>query len=78
MEALGGFLIIVLILSIALYFLPTIIALIRKKRNTVAILLLNFFLGWSLVGWVIALVWASTSDPSQPTVIIQNNPPTNE
>jgi hypothetical protein len=46
-----------------LYFLPSIIALARSKRDIVAILLLNFFLGWSVVGWVIALVWAVKTDP---------------
>lgn len=45
-----------------LYFLPTIIALIKSKRDTVAILLLNLFLGWSVIGWIIALVWAAKSD----------------
>jgi hypothetical protein len=40
----------------AFYFLPSIIALARSKRNTLSIFILNFFLGWTLVGWVIALV----------------------
>ncbi|HXE31684.1 MAG TPA: superinfection immunity protein [Terriglobales bacterium] len=39
-----------------LYFLPSILA--RNKRSFVPIFLLNLFLGWTLVGWVIALVWA--------------------
>ena len=38
-----------------LYFLPTIIAFARNKRDTTAILLLNFFLGWTAIGWVIVL-----------------------
>jgi hypothetical protein len=45
-----------------LYFLPTIIAFARNKRDTTAILLLNFFLGWTAIGWVIALVWAVKTD----------------
>jgi hypothetical protein len=49
-----------------IYFLPTIVALVRHKRNTVSILLLNLFLGWTLVGWIIALVWASTVDVPAP------------
>jgi len=42
-----------------LYFLPTIIAAIKSKRDTLAIFLLNFFLGWSVIGWIIALIWAA-------------------
>jgi hypothetical protein len=45
-----------------LYFLPTIIALARNKRDTTSILLLNLFLGWTAIGWVIALVWAAKHD----------------
>jgi hypothetical protein len=46
------------ILSLVFYFLPTIIALIRKQPNALAIFLLNFFLGWTFIGWVVCLVWA--------------------
>ena len=45
-----------------IYFLPTIVALVRHKRNVVSIMLLNLFLGWTLIGWIIALLWASTVD----------------
>ena len=45
-----------------LYFLPSIIALARSKRDTLAIFLLNFFLGWSVIGWIVALVWAAKND----------------
>jgi len=45
-----------------MYFLPTIIALIKSKRDTLAIFLLNFFLGWTLIGWIVALVWAAKHD----------------
>jgi len=40
------------------YFIPTIIALTRKHRDVMAIFVLNLFLGWSLIGWIISLVWA--------------------
>lgn len=45
-----------------LYFLPTIIAFARNKRDTTSILLLNLFLGWTAIGWVIALIWAVKVD----------------
>jgi len=46
----------------AMYFLPSIVALARSKRDILAIFLLNFFLGWSVIGWIVALVWAAKSD----------------
>ena len=45
-----------------MYFLPTIIAFARSKRDALAILMLNFFLGWTMIGWVVALVWALKTD----------------
>jgi T4 superinfection immunity protein len=51
------------------YFLPTIVALIRERHDRFAIFMLNFFLGWSLIGWVIALAWACKSDR---VVYVQN------
>jgi hypothetical protein len=48
--------------GIVLYFLPAIIAFGRSKRDAGAIFVLNFFLGWTAIGWVIALVWALRQD----------------
>lgn len=45
-----------------LYFVPSMIAYVRRKRNTKAILALNLFLGWSFLGWVAALVWSLLAD----------------
>jgi uncharacterized membrane protein len=44
------------VLFFAIYFLPSIIG--YSKRNFNSILLLNLFLGWTLIGWVVAIVWA--------------------
>ena len=41
---------------VTLYFLPSIV--VRKKSFALQVFLLNLFAGWSVVGWVIALVWA--------------------
>ena len=57
--------ILILLVAIGLYFLPTIIAGARGKRNTLAIFVLNLLLGWSFIGWVIALVWSLTAENRQ-------------
>jgi hypothetical protein len=44
-----------------LYFLPAIIG--RDKRDAAGIFLLNLFLGWTVIGWLIALIWACTAEP---------------
>jgi Superinfection immunity protein len=47
---------------ILLYFLPAIIG--RDKHDAASIFLLNFFVGWTVIGWVIALIWACTAKPA--------------
>ena len=49
---------IVAIAAILIYFAPTFIAAYRKLGDVWAILVINLFLGWTIVGWVVALAWA--------------------
>lgn len=51
-----------LLLALALYLVPTIIAFKKDKQNKVAISALNVLLGWTFLVWVVALVWALTED----------------
>ena len=46
----------------AIYFLPSIVAVFRSKSNTLAIFILNLFLGITFIGWVVALIWAVSKD----------------
>lgn len=55
----------------ALYLLPTYEAWASKKDNLSAIALVNIFLGWSLIGWVVAMAWALKRPE---TVIAQVSP----
>lgn len=56
MEGMG--ILILILIAIALYFLPTIVAANRGHNNHLSIFILNLLLGWTFVGWVVALVWA--------------------
>ncbi len=56
MSAIFG--LIIIICLVLIYFLPTILANKRNHKNVPAIFVINFFLGWTLIGWVVALAWA--------------------
>jgi hypothetical protein len=43
---------------LCIYFLPTIVALFRQITNQGSVVVINFFLGWTLIGWVVALAMA--------------------
>ncbi len=64
-----------LVFCFALGFLPTIIAFQRGHESRISILLLNLFLGWTVVGWIVALIWCAgrTGSPSEKTVIVNNH-----
>lgn len=44
---------------IGLYFLPTLVALVRGSDRPLRVFLVNFFFGWTVIGWVVALLMAS-------------------
>jgi hypothetical protein len=50
------------LIGLLLYFLPAIVAIVRGHPNSLAIFILNLLLGWTFIGWVIALVWSFTSN----------------
>lgn len=49
---------VMLAMVIALYCTPSIIAMARKHQNRTGIILLNLLLGWTLIGWIAALIWS--------------------
>ena len=51
-----------LLLALAVYLLPTWLAVLFEHPHALPIFLVNLFLGWSFVGWVAALVWALLRD----------------
>jgi len=57
------------------YWIPTIVAFVRNHPSKFAILMVNFFFGWTFVGWLISLVWAlgSTTGNVQQVVVHTTN-----
>jgi len=51
-----------MILLFVLYFLPTIIGGYRRIRRQSQLIIINLFLGWTFIGWVVCLAWAFTPD----------------
>ena len=49
------------VIGLAVYFLPTGIAVLRGHPNSMPIFLINFLMGWICVGWIVALVWSVTA-----------------
>lgn len=54
----------ILVAAVGFYFLPTILAFNRKVSSPWSVAVINTFLGWTLIGWVVALAMAVRSRPS--------------
>lgn len=48
-----------MLLMVGVYFLPSFVAAGNKHRQSTAIFLLNLLLGWTVLGWIAALIWSA-------------------
>jgi hypothetical protein len=51
------------------YVLPTLVAFLRREKlqSLGRIVTVNLLLGWTIVGWLVALVWASNDERKLPS-----------
>ena len=62
----GAGVILLLLVGLAFYFVPAIVAFARGHHQRFAILILNIFAGWTFLGWLGALVWACIAERERP------------
>lgn len=66
----------VLIVLLSLYFLPSIVAVLRKAPDTGSVIVLNLLLGWTFLGWVVSLAMAArTGNASSINVSVHQQQP---
>lgn len=63
------------VVLLILYFIPTVVAFGRGKRNAAAILALNLLLGWTFIGWIVAFTWSLTYEPPKAADPLDTAPP---
>jgi Superinfection immunity protein len=57
---------IVLVVGVLLYLLPTLVASRRNARNMGSVAVINILLGWTVIGWVVALAMAVADTGRRP------------
>ena len=60
-----------LLILFAMYWLPTIVAISRHTHSALGVAMVNFFTGWTVVGWIVALVWALAASPTPQVVYVE-------
>lgn len=53
-----------LLIGLLLYFIPSFIATKMNKKYCLQIFLLNLFLGFTFIGWLASLIWATIKTQS--------------
>lgn len=52
---------VLIIAALMIYFLPSIVAISRSVPNAGSVIVLNLFLGWTFIGWVMSLAMSFRS-----------------
>jgi hypothetical protein len=61
--AIYGLIAVGILIAIPIYLIPTIVANSRRHPNVTGVFLINLLLGWLLIGWAAALIWAVVAEP---------------
>jgi hypothetical protein len=48
--------------GLAVLFFPFLVAAVRGHQNAIAIGAVCFFLGWTVIGWIVAMIWSLTGN----------------
>lgn len=60
--------VLMLLAVIVLYLLPLLVAWRRRHRSLAAIGFVNIVLGWTLLGWLWAMIWSLTGNVREPSI----------
>jgi RNA polymerase subunit RPABC4/transcription elongation factor Spt4 len=69
----ASFIVLIFVLiGICVYFIPSFVAVTRKVTNTGSVFVINLLLGWTLVGWAVALAMAVKTNMTQIEVVTRS------
>lgn len=63
-----------IIVGLCLYFLPTLIAIIRRAQRLATIFSVNLAFGWTVVGWIATMIWVLTDQHSRDSELKRSCP----
>lgn len=60
-------LVLIPLLAVAIYFLPSLASSAARHPSFQAVFILNLLFGWTIVGWVVAILWTLRRPQEVPT-----------
>ncbi|WP_157790543.1 superinfection immunity protein [Bradyrhizobium japonicum] len=61
------------ILLFHLYFIPSVVARWTKHPMKSLIFAFNIFLGWTIIGWILAMIWALNGPSQEPQLYVMQD-----
>jgi hypothetical protein len=60
---------------LSFYLVPTFVALLRHHHNVSGVFVVNLLTGWTVIGWIAALIMACMPKPTPAVIVQQPLPP---
>ena len=73
MEAISILTLIFFTIILCIYYIPFLVAEVRKIENKTSVFWLNTFFGWSGIGWLVLLFYSSLVNKKNSTKIVKDN-----
>jgi len=50
------------LIVLVVYPVPSFVAALRRHNAALNIMIINLWLGWTIIGWIVSLIWACDLD----------------
>tara|TARA_Y100000768_G_C23439360_1_gene434168 strand:- start:60 stop:296 length:237 start_codon:yes stop_codon:yes gene_type:complete len=61
----------IFIILLCIYYIPFLIAEVRKIKNKTSVFWLNTFFGWSIIGWLVLIFYSSLINKADSVSVVE-------
>ena len=65
------FLLLIVTILLCIYYIPFLIAEVRKIKNKTSVFWLNTFFGWSIIGWLVLIFYSSLINKADSISVVE-------
>jgi len=65
------FTLLIFTILLSIYYIPFLIAEVRKIKNKTSVFWLNTFFGWSIIGWLVLIFYSSLINKADSISVVE-------
>ena len=65
------FILLTVTILLCIYYIPFLIAEVRKIKNKTSVFWLNTFFGWSIIGWLVLIFYSSLINKADTISVVE-------